>query len=642
MSLNPQQREAVHHTEGPLLILAGAGSGKTKTLTHRVAHLFEKGVPPENVLAVTFTQKAAEEMRHRIQLKVGEKASGECWIMTFHALCARILRECAVILPQHTETFSIYEPFEVRRTLKTLILRMGLNPKTVTPSGMHYYLSMLKNELIDPISFATMTPQYEEIDWEKASELIRTKIPVEKRRLVQELYPLYQTEMARLNAFDFDDLIVAVFHLFTNHPDALLRYQEQFRYIMVDEYQDTNHAQYVLIKWLSEPFKHLAVVGDDAQSIYAFRGSDMRNILRFDEDFPGARVVLLEENYRCSPVILQAANEVIAHNKNQRPKRLFTIKPEGEKIGYYYARNEYDEARFIVNEMRRFLQDGKRYSDFSVLYRTNQQALALQEAFMKMSVPYTVIGTPCFSDWNEMKDVVCFLKLLTFPDDLPSIKRVGNKPNRRLSPETFQAIEDGEPIALAREKNAFDHFTSLIKTHAKRVRREPLSVIMLDLLMETGYMQHYLDIGGEEQRNESLSIVMECLNVIHKMELQTDSFLSPQIASEHFQKREKLDKKLNENAVQMMTVHAAKGLEFDTVFLVGLEEGIFPHLKSSEGLSLEEERRLFYVAMTRAKQKLYISHSKKRTQWGKQEDSFPSRFLCEFSNDLLESGKVLH
>ncbi|QST02903.1 UvrD-helicase domain-containing protein (plasmid) [Pontibacillus sp. ALD_SL1] len=647
--LNDRQKEAVAHKDGPMLILAGAGSGKTKTLTHRMEHLLQQGIDPSTILAVTFTQKAAEEMRERVTATVGEEASEKLWVMTFHALCTRILREDISLLPPFTDQFNVLETQDARKVMKATIESLGHDPKSVTPSGMGYYVSLLKNEMVDLETFQNFEPSNAYINWPKTREIIHQKIPPEKRILIADVYKAYQEELERRDAVDFDDLLMHTLRALLENPETLRKWQERFLYVMIDEYQDTNQVQYTLTKLLALPQNNLVVVGDDAQSIYAFRGSDIRNILHFDDDFPEAKVVKLEENYRCAPAILKAANEVISLNTSQRPKRLFTSKEGGDLLGYYHAHNERDEARFIVHEIQRELEKGRSYRDFAILFRTNQQAEAVTTAFMKMSLPFRLANAVPLLERNEFKDFHSYLKLLQNPDQWGSVCKMCNKPNRFIRNETLETIYIR---SLQQEKPWYDvldlenaeervlkSWGDIFLSKQSRIGKVPLTVIMGEVLLDTGYLQELFD-GMDEGGEESYVYVCECLNLIFLLETRSENHLYPKEMLHHLRRRELLEEKLDENAIQVMTIHAAKGLEFPVVFIIGLEEGIFPHLKSSEGDPLEEERRLFYVAVTRAKEKLHLSHVSKRTVWGRTEETEPSRFLSEFSRELIDGSSV--
>lgn len=572
MSLNEKQKVAVQTTEGPLLVLAGAGSGKTTVLRHKVANLVGSGVEPGAILAVTFTNKAADEMKQRIAGAIGQEAAGAIWLGTFHSLCGRMLREYPLL--EWGSDFTILDPREARSMIRDIIIELGYHPDHITPQGTQYYLSLLRNELIDSLSYQTNRPTYPFIHWEKAQRVIMEKIPGDKRPHLERIYERYERRLVERNALDFDGLIFQTLRLFHESPDVLTHYQTLFRYIMVDEYQDTNHSQYLWVKSLAAVHRNLSVVGDDFQSIYAFRGSDIQNILRFHKDFPDATIVKLEENYRCSPTILQAANELIAQNTNQWKKTLFTSKLEGEKISYFQAYDEREESRYVITHIRNHVASGGQYKDAAILFRMNSQVERVIEGLEKASIPYRLVGETPFLDQGEIKEWMNHL---------------------------VSSWERATPPLADWMEREMDTWTA----------SEPLS---------------------EEQRirlAECLSISRSYFTAFPQDDLTAFlSFMKAWGKSEHH---------CEENAVQLMTLHASKGLEFPIVFLIGMEENIFPHRKSIPlPDQLEEERRLCYVGMTRAKEKLHMTRAKTRRVYGKDEQNAPSRFLAEFSQELIE------
>lgn len=507
--LNKQQLEAVNCVGGPLLVLAGAGSGKTLTIARRIENMIRSGIPSDSILAVTFTRKASHDLKTRLSKSIGLEAD-RVHTGTFHSICTFILREDGAKLGLFDTDFTILANTECEQIMKNAIATK-IVPEQADLHEMLRCVSMLKSELVGCHSFADLSSLDEHVEWNRVFSLAETIFPKEKFDLVRKVYELFQSSLLQSNALDFDDLIMISVILFLGHPDVLEKYQDRFRYIMIDEYQDTNRAQYVFAKLLSMKHRNIAVVGDDAQSIYSFRGSDIRNILSFSQDYPDAKVIKLEENYRCGPYILQAANEVISKNSNQTQKKLFTSKTSGEKIGYYCAHNEKDEARFVAIQTRQLAAKGYGFSNFAVLFRTKDQCTIFEEIFIKAGVPY------------------------------------------QLS-ETIQTIS-------------------------------PLLRI-------------------SESKSEKISYE---------------------------------EKSANEQSVKLYTIHSAKGLEFHVVFLVGLEEGLFPHVKT---LDLEEERRLFYVGITRAKDKLYFTHVERRTRRKKVKNLKPSRFLYDFNENLLDTTSV--
>lgn len=649
--LNPQQLEAAHYLHGPLLILAGAGSGKTTVLMERISRMIESGISPSNILAVTFTQKASEEMRERIEKKVGTSLSEDIWMMTFHAMCTKILQSEGDKTSFIKSDFSILEPSESKSILRSIIKdELKLDPNTVTPSGMLYYISMLKNELIDPVSFEEGDPKHPYIDWEKAKELFKTKIPSAKKELIAETYKRYQEKCAEYNVADFDDLIFHTVFLFHHRADVLEFYQNKFRYMMIDEYQDTNHAQYVLMKMLASKFRNIGVVGDDFQSIYAFRGSDIRNILKFDQDYPDAKIVKLEENYRSSPYVLAAANQIISKNKHQKEKKLFTSKKEGDKLGYYCAKNERDEVRFVINEITKQVKKGKKYRDFAVLFRTNEQSRIFEEMFMRVSIPYQIVGSNKFLERPEIRVALSYLNFIEDECSLYDFKRIINQPKRHIDKKTilrlgqkakggslFEAFSSLKEELSFQEKNALTSFFILINELRKQKEKVSLGDFIAFLLFECEYLST-LHFFADEPKLHSLA---EFMGVAYDFQ-NTVKNGSVKDFLNHLVWYGQLEFRTDVNAVRLMTLHGAKGLEFPVVFLVGMEEGIFPHLKSMEGFDLEEERRLCYVGITRAKEKLFLSHAKNRTLWGKEEELKPSRFLYEFNEELFDSLQSLY
>ena len=641
MNLNDEQREAVRTIEGPLLILAGAGSGKTTVIQARVEEMINKGIDPENILAVTFTNKAADEMRERISKAVGTEKSQPIWMMTFHSMCSKILRQEIEHTGQFQNNFTILDANDSILILKKIIVDMGLDPKKLTPQGMQYYISLLKNEMVDVKSFQTMMPQNPYIDWEKAENVIEKKIPFEKRASIESIYSQYQDRLKQLNALDFDDLIIQTVQIFLNYPDVLEKYQEKFHYIMVDEYQDTNHVQYVLVKLLAERYRNLGVVGDDNQSIYAFRGSDIRNILEFEKDYPEAKIVKLEQNYRCTPIILRAANEVIARNPNQRHKKLYSKNAEGEKIGYYHAIDERDEARYVVNEIKRRLKEGSKYSDFSVLFRVNHQAEVFEEAFMRASIPYQIVGGQTFYDLPEIRDVISYLRFIQNTNDITSFQRIINTPRRGITRHEAETIVDSwcdgdfmEHLSNIKvNQKAIKRFMTLISNY-QRKKDEKIADFLSEFLMESGLLQENKLIN-EERANERLQNVAELVNIAIEVQNQHPEWGINEFI-EFIANHEHMETVMDPYAVRMMTLHAAKGLEFPNVFLIGMEEGMFPYKRATSVEEIEEERRLCYVGITRAKQKLYMTHTRMRKIFGKEEELEPSRFLYEFDETLID------
>nr|MBO2469192.1 DNA helicase PcrA [Bacillota bacterium] len=632
--LNDQQRTAVLTTEGPVLILAGAGSGKTRVLTHRVAYLLGvKGVPPWNLLAITFTNKAAREMQERIAHLVGPAAK-DCWIMTFHAMCVRILRR-DIERMGYTTHFSILDPSDQLAVLKECLKEKNLDAKRYDPRAVLAAISYAKNELKDPERFARAA-----------------QTPYD--RVVAELYALYQEKLKRNNALDFDDLLLVTVRLFEAHADVLGYYQNKFRYIHVDEYQDTNRAQYLLVRMLADRHRNLCVVGDSDQSIYSWRGADIRNILDFEADFPDAAVIKLEQNYRSTKRILRAANAVIAHNALRKPKELWTANPEGEPIRYYEAETEVDEALYVVDRIREGQAKGRKLSDFAVLYRTNAQSRALEEALMKAGIPYRVVGGIKFYERKEIKDLIAYLRLVANPDDDISLQRIVNVPKRGIGAVTleklavfaaeqglslFRAMQRAEEAGVSGKTAArLADFVQLIENLAAMAEYLSVTELTEELLDRTGYREALKQEGTPEALGR-LENIAEFLTVTKDFEASSEdkslvAFLTELALISDV---DRLDDEGPAEAVTLMTLHSAKGLEFPVVFLVGMEEGIFPHSRAlADDEALEEERRLAYVGITRAMEELHLTSARWRTLFGDTRPGVPSRFLDEIPEAELQ------
>jgi len=617
--LNPKQQEAVEHTEGPLLIIAGAGAGKTKTLTHRILHLIEQGVPTESILAVTFTNKAAKEMSERVRALVQKGRIP--FIATFHALCVHILREQAraINYPRH---FSILDKEDALSILKRAMETRGISPKTLEPRKVLAAISREKNNL----------RSREEYEREARSAAAR---------LIAGLWGEYERITKKEKSFDFDDLLIETVALLRTHPDILAYYQNRWQYLHVDEYQDTNATQYALTELLAGENKNVCVVGDADQSIYGWRGADFRNILNFENDYPNAYVVVLEENYRSTQTIIAAANEVIGKNKERREKNLFTKNKVGEKIGLIAALNESTEARAIAEKSRELMRKGVSPSAIAVLYRANFQSRMLEEAFLAAGVPYRVFGVRFF-ERAEIKAMLSYLRAAQNPDDIESIKRILNVPKRGLGKATLAKIFSGERASLPKgtgiKVDTFFQFLERIRTE---ITRSPVSLVFKFIVKESGWEKELLE-GGEEgiDRLENIRELVTLASVYDALPLEegvekllTDAAL---LAAE-----EETEEKEVEEAVRLMTVHAAKGLEFDYVFVAGLEQDLFPHARiGGSARDAEEERRLFYVALTRAKERLILSYAQTRTLYGSRRISIPSDFLTDISDDLLTVEEV--
>ncbi|MCI2238729.1 DNA helicase PcrA [Paenibacillus sp. TRM 82003] len=660
--LNPQQREAVVHAGSPLLIVAGAGSGKTRVLTHRIAHLLaERGATAGQVLAITFTNKAAAEMRERVAALAGDvvgMGARSMWVSTFHSACVRILRREAATLGMRS-SFSIYDSADSQRLMTMVVRELELDPKKHAPRALSAMVSNLKNELVDEEEYA-----------ERAAA--ETATPAEK--VLAQVYRSYQQRLRQAHAMDFDDLIMSTVHLLQAFPDVAEHYRRRFRHVLVDEYQDTNHAQYVLVRELvggsvseaaargghalAVPPAELTVVGDADQSIYAFRGATIRNITEFEQDYPDARTVLLEQNYRSTQTILTAANQVIAVNTDRRAKNLWTASGAGERIVGYVADDEHGEAQFVADEVDRLHDEaGVRYGDVAVFYRTNAQSRALEEVFIRTGLPYKVVGGTRFYERREVKDAVAYLRLLDNPDDTVNLRRVLNVPKRGIGERAEatlavfaereripfgQALERADEAVglVARSLNAVKGFAQLVadlRTLAES-GASPATVLQA-VLEQTGYLAE-LRASGDPQDESRVENLAELVAVAEEFsDADPDGTLSDflervSLVADADQIPEEED---GGGVVTLMTLHTAKGLEFPVVFLTGMEDGTFPHQRSlGDPDQLAEERRLAYVGLTRARERLYLSRSAVRSAWGAPQQYPASRFLDDVPADLLD------
>ncbi|MFL6078608.1 MAG: DNA helicase PcrA [Ornithinibacter sp.] len=663
VGLNPQQREAVLHEGGPLLIVAGAGSGKTRVLAHRIAHLLAaRGVQPGQVLAITFTNKAAAEMRERVTGLVGPRAKA-MWVMTFHSACVRILRREADKVGLRS-TFSIYDAADSQRLMSMVIRDMDLDPKRYNPRSFSHQVSNLKNELIDEETYASRVGE--------ASP--------HQEQVLAEAYTAYQRRLRQANAMDFDDLIMTTVHMFQAFPDVAEHYRRRFRHVMVDEYQDTNHAQYQLVRELVgrpetrsehgvEP-SELVVVGDADQSIYAFRGATIRNIEEFEQDYPDARTILLEQNYRSTQTILRAANSVIARNEGRRKKNLWSETGDGAVIIGYVGDNEHDEASFVARSIDRLGDEhGVRPGDVAVFYRTNAQSRALEEVFVRVGLPYKVVGGTRFYERREVKDALAYLRVLSNPSDTVNLRRIVNVPKRGIGDRAEACIgalaereripfvaalgrpEDAPGIAT-RSVAAIKGFTTLLEDLG-RVRDDEdagVSDLLEAVLDRSGYLTELRASHDpqDETRVENLAELVAVAREFDEERRETGEVIS----LEDFLERVSLVADADEipdteeaeqaGVVTLMTLHTAKGLEFPVVFLTGLEDGTFPHLRSlGDAKELEEERRLAYVGITRARERLHISRAAVRSAWGAPQYNPPSRFLDEIPAELVQWEREL-
>ncbi|MGY3777352.1 DNA helicase PcrA [Isobaculum melis] len=637
--MNPRQKEAVIHTDGPLLIMAGAGSGKTRVLTHRIAYLIEeKQVNPWNILAITFTNKAAKEMKERVEKLLGPTGDG-VWVSTFHSMCVRILRR-DIDQIGYNKNFVILDPGDQQTVIKQILKDKNMDPKKHEPRAILSRISNAKNDLLTAKAYSLQAGDY-----------------IEQK--TAEVYEQYERTLRRSEAVDFDDLIMLTIRLFTESPDTLQYYQRKFQYIHVDEYQDTNHAQYTLVNLLAERFKNLCVVGDGDQSIYGWRGADMQNILDFEKDYPNAKVVLLEQNYRSTKTILQAANEVIENNTNRRPKALWTENQAGDMITYYRGQSEHDEARYVVAKMQEEMREKDlKYGDFAVLYRTNAQSRVMEENLLKSNIPYTMIGGHKFYDRKEIKDLLAYLRLLVNPVDSISFQRVVNVPKRGIGPGTIDKLRDfadlydwslleaalNIQISTISGKAATELEKFAMMMRDLRGKLETLSVteIVEEMLEKTGYLKNLKAENTLESQTrieniqEFLTVTQQFEETAEEEEQSLGSFLDDLALVAEI---DNLDMEEQQSTVTLMTLHAAKGLEFPIVFLIGMEEGVFPLSRAAiDEADLEEERRLAYVGITRAERKLYLTNAFSRMLYGRTQANPASRFMNELSDEVLEMG----
>jgi len=636
--LNPQQREAAVHKEGPLLILAGAGSGKTSTMTHRIAYLIkEEGVAPYHILAVTFTNKAAKEMRDRVEELIGEGIN--MWILTFHSACLRILRKHAEVL-SYGKDFIVYDPTDQKVVIKNCIKEQNVDEKKYPPQYILSIISDCKEKGISPQKYAEIN-----------SADFRNKI-------IYELYAAYEAVLKKNNAMDFDDLILRAVQLFEKNDDILAYYQDRFKYIMVDEYQDTNYMQYRFIKLLAEAHNNICVVGDDDQCIYQWRGADIKNILEFEKDFKNTKVIKLEQNYRSHANILDAAHSVIKKNKSRKSKKLWTDKEKGEKIKYYRADNEKDEARYIAQEIERLHSRELKYSDFAILYRTNAQSRTFEEALSAREIPYRVLGGTRYYDRKEIKDIMAYMRLVQNTADDLSLARIINEPKRGIGDKTLEKLralaafrneslfqllarEDVvDEMIPAKAEDSVKEMIATLRQFSEEKDNLKVSDIYDGLLVRTGYLKS-LEQQNTVEAESRIENLLEFKSVIYDYEKE-DPLLS---LSEFMEKVALLSEIDNhdagENAVVLMTLHSAKGLEFPVVFMPGMEDGLFPGWRAFEKPEgIEEERRLCYVGMTRAMQRLYLTSAELRTLFGKTDYTKESQFLKELDKSLVDGDAI--
>jgi ATP-dependent DNA helicase PcrA len=633
-SLNKEQREAVKTTEGPLLILAGAGSGKTRVLTYRIAHLInDLGAYPGSILAITFTNKAAGEMKERVERLIGENAR-EMWISTFHSACIRILRR-EIDKIGYKKSFVIFDTSDQQAVIKQCIKELNVDDKMYPPKQILESISKAKNELLTPDRYT----KGREYDF--------------RANRIAEIYSLYQKKLVQNNALDFDDIIMQTINLFNIDKSVLDYYQHKFKYIHVDEYQDTNYAQYKLVSLLSEKHRNLCVVGDDDQSIYGWRGADIRNILEFEKEYPDAKVVKLEQNYRSTKVILDAANNVIKCNEGRKPKKLWTENEAGDKIVVYEAINEHDEAQFFASTIIKAVDGGRSYDDFAVLYRTNAQSRVIEDMFMKYQIPYRIVGGQKFYDRKEIKDIIAYLRVIMNPSDDVSTLRIINVPKRSIGASTIeklqqyalsgnknimQAVHEVDQVASLPRKavSSIKGFGKLIEKYRSNIEAFSVPAMVTDILNETGYTNE-LELSDDPQDMSRIENLQEFISVAQEFDKNNEE-KTLEAFLEGIALVSDIDTvKEDEHAVIIMTMHSAKGLEFPVVFIGGMEQGIFPHLQSmGDEDEMEEERRLCYVGITRAKEKLYLSYAFERTLFGRTQCNAVSDFLREIPGRCIE------
>lgn len=635
--LNPQQAEAVINIEGPMLIMAGAGSGKTKVLTCRVANLLQKGVRPYRILAITFTNKAAAEMRERVNNMSGPAAK-DVWLFTFHAFCARFLRMEIDKLPGYGGNFAIYDTADSQNLIKQILKEMNLDDKRFQPSGILSRISNAKNALQDAAAFARQAGDFYE-------------------QKVADIYSRYEQKLQLNNALDFDDLLMLSIKLLQENKEVREKYQDRFDYLLVDEYQDTNHAQYLLTKFLAAKHRNICVVGDADQSIYGWRGADIQNILDFEKDYPDAKVIKLEQNYRSTQIILDAANAVIENNTCRKPKNLWTENKSGADIIYFQAVDERDEARFVIEQLQNLQRtENKKLGDMAILYRTNTQSRIFEEMLIKSGISYNMVGGLKFYERKEIKDIIAYLRVIFNPADSLSLLRIINVPKRGIGDASlakiqayaaannvslFEAVSNAAAIdgLSSRFVSKLDDLAGIIFELMNLASEAPVEDLIDRVLRDTGYL--------EELENERTPQAQSRIDNLHELISVAQEFAASEEENnlENFLAHVALvsdidDTELGEDAITLMTLHSSKGLEFPIVFLVGMEEGLFPHARTlMDETEIEEERRLCYVGITRAKEKLFLSSTKMRTIYGNTVTYPPSRFLQEIPARLVKTIK---
>lgn len=637
--LNEPQQRAVACLQGPLLIVAGAGSGKTRVLTFRIANLLEHGVPPYRILAITFTNKAAREMRERVDALIGDAAQ-DVWLSTFHSFCARFLRMELEHYGRYAKNFVIYDAADSKGLIRECLKELNIDEKHTAPGAVQTHISDAKNRLLDVAAFTA-----------QATDFFAEQ--------VAKIYALYQSKLQENNALDFDDLLMLTVELLTKNEELRTKYQKKFQYILVDEYQDTNGAQYAITKLLAAEHRNICVVGDADQSIYGWRGADMRNIMNFEKDYPEATVILLEQNYRSTKNILAAANAVIENNLTRKKKELWTDNPTGDRITIYEGATEKNEASYIVREVERLhTMFHVKYGDIAVLYRTNAQSRNIEEAFYATGVPYAMVGSVRFYDRREIKDIIAYLRVIYNPRDTLSLLRIINVPRRGLGPTSiarmmetaeeyrislFEVITDAQLLSMipklsAKVKLALEEFAAMVFTFMGQLGTRPIHEIVEDVIETSGYAAA-LEEEKKEDNRDRLENLREFISVAKNFddgaaegENGLADFLAQIALISDVDQTEQSD-----GTVTLMTFHAAKGLEFPAVFMAGMEEGLFPHSRTLlDDTEIEEERRTCYVGITRAERRLYLTYARQRTIYGRTEMSRPSRFLAEIPEALVE------
>ena len=633
--LNPAQREAVLHTEGPVLVVAGAGSGKTRVLTRRIAHLLGAvGVKPPEILAITFTNKAAGEMRERVGDLVGPPARA-AWVMTFHSACGRILRREAQRLG-YRSNFTIYDQADQIRLVKRCLEELERDPKRFTPRGIHSQISNAKNTLVGPADYTGRVSSFYD-------------------QTVAEVYDLYQKRLFASNAVDFDDMLFLTVDVLERFPEARAKWQEAFRYVLVDEYQDTNHAQYRLLQLLAEKHRNVFAVGDPDQSIYGFRGADIRNVLEFEHDFPGSYTIALEQNYRSTQHILDAANGVISHNRERKPKNLWSELGDGDPVRVIEVEDEHAEARYVAAEIALLVEEGFSGSEVAVFYRTNAQSRVLEDVLVRQGIAYQVIGGPRFYERAEIKDLVAYLQVLDNPHDAVSLLRIANRPRRGIGDTSLARLQtwaDQREISLweataeaemagvgSSPQKALKAFRGTIESLMSAAQELEVPELIEEVLARSGYLES-LEAERTIEAQGRMENLQELVSVAREWREQAQDTTLSAFLQEVSLYSDQDAIRGDASLVTLMTLHNAKGLEFRAVYLIGMEEGIFPHSRSIEEQGIEEERRLCYVGMTRAQERLTLLHASSRMLYGGRNHNLPSRFLDEVPDGHVERERL--